>query len=83
MKPKMVASWRSCQGFDKVIYLAKITEKGTRVALANSSPMTKLVEFSISLRESECNSVSLNVHTFLLVLGGLFIVLVQLLGGSL
>ena len=34
--------------------------------------MIKSVEFSISLKESECNSVYLNVHSFLLVLDGLF-----------
>ena len=48
-------------------------EKGTRMALANGSLMTNSIEFSISLRESEYNSVCLNVHTFLLVLDGLFI----------
>ena len=83
MKPKMVVSRRPHQGFDEVMFPAKMREKGTRVALANGSLMTKSVEFSLSLRESECNSVCLNMHTFLLVLGGLFIVLVQLLGGSL
>ena len=53
------------------------------MVLAKGSPMTKLVEFSMFFRESKCNFVCLNVHTFLLVLGGLFIALVQLLGGSL
>ena len=52
---------------------AKMREKGTRVALANGSLMTNSVEFSISLRELECNFVCLNVLTFLLVLDGLFI----------
>ena len=32
-------------------------EKGTGVALANGSPMTKSIEFSISFRELECNYV--------------------------
>ena len=69
--------------YDEVTFLAKMREKNTGVALANSSPMIKWVEFSISLRESECNFVGLNLCTFLSMLGGLFIVLVQLLGGTL
>ena len=35
----------------------KMREKGTRVVLANGSPMTKSVEFTILFRESECNYV--------------------------
>ena len=83
MKPKMVISRGRRQGFDKVMFPAKMREKGTGVALANSSLMTKSVDFLLFLRELECNSVCLNVHTFLLVLVGLFIALVQLLGGLL
>ena len=83
MKPKLVVSRGPCQGFDEIMFPAKMREKGTKVALANGSQMTKSVEFSISLRESECNSVCLNVHIFLLMLDGLFIALVQLLGASL
>ena len=83
MKLKMVISRGPRQGFDKVMFPAKMREKGTRVVLANGSPMTKSVDFLLFLRELECNSVCLNVHTFLLVLVGLFIALVQLLGGSL
>ena len=76
MKPKMVVSQGPCQGFDEVIFPAKMRKKGTKVVLANGYLMTKLVEFLISLRESECNSIWLNVHTFPLVLNGLFIALV-------
>ena len=43
------------------------------MALANGSLMTKLVEFFVSLRELECNSVCLNVYTFLMMFDGLFI----------
>ena len=83
MKLKMVVSRGPRQGFDKVMFPAKMREKGTGVVLANGSPMTKSVDFLLFLRELECNSVCLNVHTFLLVLVGLFIALVQLLGGLL
>ena len=83
MKLKMVVSRGPRQGFDKVMFPAKMREKGTGVVLANGSPMTKSVDFLLFLRELECNSVCLNVHTCLLVLVGLFIALVQLLGGSL
>ena len=83
MKLKMVVSRGPRQGFDKVMFPAKMREKGTEVVLANGSPMTKSVNFLLFLRELECNSVCLNVHTFLLVLVGLFIALVQLLGGLL
>ena len=76
MKPKMIVSRRPHQGLDEVMFPTKMREKGTKVALVNGSPITKLVEFSLSLRESECNSVCLNMHTFLLVLVGLFITLV-------
>ena len=48
-------------------------EKDTEVALANGSPMIKLVEFLVSLREKECNSVCLEFCTLFLVLCGLFI----------
>jgi len=58
-------------------------EKDARVALANGSSMIKSVKFSISLIGLECNSVCLNLCTFLLVLGDLFIALVWLLGGLL
>ena len=71
------------RAFDEVAFSAKVREKDTRVALANGSLMIKLVEFSISLRKSECNSVCLSLYTFLLVLGNLFIALVQMLGDSL
>ena len=37
--------------YDEVTFLAKMREKDTKVALANSSLMIKLVGFSISLRE--------------------------------
>ena len=50
------------------MFLADMREKGIKVALANGSLMTKLVSFSISLRELECNSVYFGVHAFLLVL---------------
>ena len=83
MKPKMVVSQGPCQEFDEVMFPTKMREKGTRMVLANGYLMTKLVEFSISLRESECNSICLNVHAFPLVLDGLFIALVQLLGALL
>jgi len=79
----MVVSRGPRQGFDNVKFPAKMRKKDNRVLLANSSLMIKSVEFSISLRESECNSVCWNVHTSLLVLVDLFIVLVQLLEGSL
>ena len=65
------------------MFLANMREKGIKVTLANGSPMTKSVSFSISLRESECNSVYFDVHAFLLVLNGLFIAIVQLLGALL
>ena len=83
MKPKMVVNQRPHQGFDEVMFPTKMREKGTRVTLANGSSITKSIKFSISFRELECNSVYLNMHTFLLMLGGLFIALIQLLGGSL
>ena len=83
MKQKIVVSRGPRQGIDEVKFLAKMREKDTEVLLANGSPMIKSIEFSISLRESECNSVCWNVHTSLLVLVDLFIVLVQQLGGSL
>ena len=65
------------------MFPVKMREKGIGVALANSSLMIKSVEFSISFRELECNFVCLNLCTFLLLLGGLFIALIQLLGGLL
>ena len=37
--------------YDEVTIPAKMREKDTGVVLANSSPMIKLIEFSISLRE--------------------------------
>jgi len=58
------------------MFPAKMREKDTRVAITKGSPMMKSVEFLISLKELECNSVCLNLCTFLLVLGGLFIALV-------
>ena len=57
MKQKMVVSWGPRQGIDEVKFLAKMREKDTEVLFANGSPMIKSIEFSISLRESECNSV--------------------------
>ena len=57
----MVVSLGCRQGFDKVMFPAKMKEKDTRVVLANNSPMIKLLQFSISLRESECNFECLNV----------------------
>ena len=57
----MVVSLGCRQGFDKVMFSAKMKEKDTRVVLANNSPMIKLLQFSISLRESECNFECLNV----------------------
>ena len=64
----MVVSLGCRQGFDKVMFPAKMKEKDTRVVLANNSPMIKLLQFSISLRESECNFVGLNLCTFLSML---------------
>ena len=76
MKPKMVVSRGLRHGFNGIMFPAKMREKGTKVALANGSLMSKSVEFSISLIESKCNCVCLNVHIFLLVLDGLFIALI-------
>lgn len=41
------------------MFPAKMRKKGTGVALAKSSSMTKSVSFSISLRESKCNLIYL------------------------
>ena len=73
MKLKMVVSRGPRQGFDKVMFPAKMREKGTGVALTNGSSMTKSVDFLLFLRELECNSVCLNVHTYSLstAVGGL------------
>ena len=59
----MVVSLGCRQGFDKVMFPTKMKEKDTRVVLANNSPMIKLLQFSISLRESECNFVFLSLCT--------------------
>ena len=69
--------------YDEVTFPTKMRKKDTGVALANNSLMIKSIEFSISFRESECNSIGLYLCTFLPVLDGLFIGLVQLLGDSL
>ena len=63
--PKMVVSWRPRLGFGWGDVPCKDEREDTGVALANGSSMTKLVEFSISLRKSKYNSVCLSVHTFL------------------
>ena len=81
MKPEIVVNQRPHQGFDKVIFPANMRERH-QSDITNGSPMTKSVKFSIFLKKLECNSVCFNVHTFLLVLGGLFTALLQLLGGS-
>ena len=39
------------------MFPSKMREKDIGVALAKSSHIIKLVEFSVSLRDSECNSV--------------------------
>ena len=39
------------KAYDKVMFPTKMREKNTWVALAKGSPMIKLVEFLISLKE--------------------------------
>ena len=73
MMSKMVVSWGPRLGSGRGDVPYKDERKAPGVALANGSPMIKSIEFFISFRKSECNSVCLNVNTFLLVLFGCWV----------
>ena len=53
MKPKVVVSRGPRQGFEKVMFIAKMRKKGTGLVSANGSSMTKIGVFVKTIKKRQ------------------------------